>query len=120
MIFNKPSITGFILVNLAAAKKIDVDVGKDGLKFTPDEIKAEVGDVVVFHFAKDRHDVSQGPFDKPCQPYLEDGLWSGTINAEGTTGVTFTVPIRNTDTKWLYCSVDKHCQSGMTAVINAP
>ena len=121
MIFNRPFIGAFAFTSLVTAKRIDVNVGKDGLKFTPDEINANVGDEVAFHFVSGRHDVSEGPFDKPCQPYRVAGLWSGIINAEETgSDVTFTVPIQDTDAKWLYCSVGRHCQSGMTAVINPP
>ncbi|KAK2737424.1 hypothetical protein FQN57_007514 [Myotisia sp. PD_48] len=122
MLLDKSSLGLVALATMAAAETIHVQVGQgEKLTYTPNVIKAEKGDNVVFHFVGGHHDVAQGSHDSPCQSSGEGSIWSGVIDAEETGGkVTFTVPIQDTDPKWLYCSVGKHCQNGMTAVINPP
>ena len=44
--------------------------------YTPDQIKAAVGDMVIFTFMNANHTVTQSPFDTPCKK-LEGGLDSG-------------------------------------------
>ncbi|WEW57702.1 hypothetical protein PRK78_003169 [Emydomyces testavorans] len=107
--------------SLATARKFDVKVGESGLTFTPDTIHASVGDEVAFTFTKDSHDVTLGKFDNPCQPG-DNAFWSGTINVPpgGQANATFTITIRDTDPKWIYCSYGRHCQRGMVGVINPP
>ena len=55
-----------------------VIVGGDaGLVFTPPEIQANVGDMVVFEFMSQMHTATQSSFDKPCDP-LEGGMDTNT------------------------------------------
>ena len=55
-----------------------VIVGGDaGLVFTPPEIQANVGDMVVFEFMSQMHTATQSSFDKPCDP-LEGGMDTDT------------------------------------------
>ncbi|EFQ97675.1 hypothetical protein MGYG_00715 [Nannizzia gypsea CBS 118893] len=101
---------------LATAKTVEVVVAENGgLTFTPNKITAAVNDIVHFKLAKSGHDISSGPFDKPCKPG-DNSLYSGKLNE----GDEFSVNITSTDPIWLYCSVSKHCAKGMVAVINAP
>lgn len=111
----KPVLGALALTGLVAAKTVEVKVGDGGKKFTPNEIKAEVDDEVVFKFAKNGHDVSESSFDSPCQP-KNNATWSGKLGK----GDSFTIKIENTDPIWLYCSQGNHCKKGMTAAINAP
>lgn len=116
MLFNKSSLCVLALATFTAAKTIDVKVGEDGNTFTPDEIKAEVDDEVVFQFESGGHDVSQSSFEKPCQPLEDDPLFSSVLS----TGEKFTITVKDEKPIWLYCSQGKHCNKGMTAAINAP
>jgi plastocyanin len=94
------------------------------LTFSPDNIKAAVGDMVQFQFAPANHTVTQSTFDQPCQPISlntnNTGIFSGfmPVTASATEVPTYTVLINNTTPIWLYCSQGKHCQAGMVAVIN--
>ncbi|EEQ88967.1 hypothetical protein RJZ56_006383 [Blastomyces dermatitidis] len=116
----KSLINTIAFVAAASAATIDVKVGDEGLTFSPNTIRAQAGDDVVFHFFPRNHDVAAGPFDEPCTP-SDDGLYSGLINIDGSQpDATFTVRINNTDPIWLYCSTRGHCQGGMSAVINPP
>lgn len=73
------------LVASASAATIKINVGEAGLTFTPDTTKAEVGDILEFHFVGGVHDTVRGDFDKPCQPAPAEGGWaSGSITGSAT------------------------------------
>src|SRR5262249_23511872 len=42
--------------------------GTAGLVYTPENIDAAVGDVVVFHYGTKNHTVTQSTFAEPCSP----------------------------------------------------
>ncbi|KAK0726430.1 hypothetical protein B0T21DRAFT_453057 [Apiosordaria backusii] len=104
-------------------REIAVDVGKDGLKFVPSDIKEPVGTFVKFNFSPKNHSVVQSTFDKPCQ-FQEHGFSSGHIpTKEGTVSpATFNIEIKDNKPIWFYCAqpTGNHCQSGMVGSINAP
>jgi plastocyanin len=95
------------------------------LAYSPNNIKANVGDMVQFQFAPNNHTVTQSTFAQPCQPIAMNmpgttGFYSGfmPVSAATTTTPTYTIMINNTTPIWLYCSQGMHCQKGMVAVIN--
>jgi plastocyanin len=45
-----------------------VVAGIGGLHFDPENVVAEIGDIVEFHFLAANHSVAQSSFDKPCVP----------------------------------------------------
>ncbi|KAL6887044.1 Cupredoxin [Trichoderma evansii] len=99
----------------ASAAIIRVEVGQTGLKYTPDTIKANKGDIVEFHF-DGMHSVVAGDFSKPCTPATSGGFYSGILPTGDET--FFSITINNTDPVFFYCVVDSHCQGGMVGVIN--
>ncbi|KAF2468787.1 Cupredoxin [Lindgomyces ingoldianus] len=107
----------------AAPSKQTVAVGKDGLKFTPDNIYAKIGDEIEFQFFPKNHSVVQSSFANPCNP-LEGAIFSGFIpSTGGAASQTFTIKVTTDKPIWLYCGALKpmpHCASGMVAAINAP
>ena len=108
----------FLPLALADLKKIDV--GEDGLLFSPNSVTAAKGDQLEFHFYPQAHSVAQSTFDKPCVA-TENGIWSNFIPApDGEANRTFTVTINDTKPIWLYCSRARHCQGGMAMVVNPP
>ncbi|KAF2868964.1 Cupredoxin [Massariosphaeria phaeospora] len=92
-----------------------------GLHYEPQNVVAEPGDVIEFHFLPKNHTVTQSSFDAPCEP-LEHGVFSGfnfrTDAGEAPNVFTFTV--LNKEPFWYYCSQTNgdHCQKGMAGVIN--
>ncbi|KAH9216028.1 Cupredoxin [Leptodontidium sp. 2 PMI_412] len=94
------------------------------LAYYPNNIKAAVGDMVQFQFAPNNHTVTQSTFDAPCQPIAAHsnitGIYSGfmPVSASSTTTPTYTIMVKAATPMWLYCSQGKHCQNGMTMVIN--
>jgi plastocyanin len=92
-----------------------------GLHFEPQNVVAEIGDMVEFHFLPKNHTVVQSSFDAPCTP-LEGGIFSGFnfATAAGEAPNVFTFIVKDKEPFWYYCSqtAGNHCQAGMSGVIN--
>ncbi|KAB8300492.1 hypothetical protein EYC80_000657 [Monilinia laxa] len=96
------------------------------IKYFPDNIKANVGDIIQFQFASGNHTVTQSTFDAPCVPISQSsnntGVFSGFMDvaAANSTGMVpvFSMPVKVKTPLWFYCSQAKHCQKGMVLVVN--
>jgi plastocyanin len=100
-----------------------VTAGLGGLRFEPDNIVAEVGDVVEWHFLPANHSVVQSSFDKPCEPLADGtGFFSGFNFAtqQGQSDNVFQIVVEDRKPIWFYCSQTNgnHCQKGMNGVVN--
>jgi plastocyanin len=96
--------------------------GPAGLVYDPEEIKANVGDMIVFEFLAKNHTVTQSPFDTPCKK-LEGGMDSGFIaNADNAIIPAPQMAMQVTTDKplWFYCRQATHCGKGMVFSVNAP
>ncbi|KAJ4390286.1 hypothetical protein N0V85_007373 [Neurospora sp. IMI 360204] len=123
-----PSLTNILLAatlalsSVCSAKTIPVKVGESGLTFSPENIKADVGDVLEFWFYAHNHSVVTSTAAKPCDPKTENGFFSGFFPV-AQTGVAsdnvFRVTVNSTTPLWFYCSQGKHCQAGMVGAVNA-
>jgi len=90
----------FLSFGLAEAAKHRVNVGKGGLKFSPNSTTAAVGDTVEFKFHPEQHSVVKGVFDKPCQAATTDGFFSGSINATKGAAVSSSLPSFELSVTW--------------------
>ncbi|RYP31628.1 hypothetical protein DL767_005635 [Monosporascus sp. MG133] len=118
------------LLGLASAQTLHVvSVSGEGdwaLKFSPDNIKAAVGDMIQFQFRAGNHSVVQSNFDNPCEPIKmhtgAEGFYSGyqlvAASEEMDMIPTYTVMVQDENPMWVYCSQGQHCQNGMTMVVN--
>jgi plastocyanin len=99
-----------------------IDVGENGLSYSPNSTTAAVGDILEFHFFPPGHSVSQSSFDSPCVPLNNGtGFWSGVLQTtSGENQNVFSVVVNDTNPIWFYCAVPQHCQAGMAGVINPP
>lgn len=105
---------------LAAAEIHTVDVGESGLSFEPQTLKVATGDTVIFEFYP-RHNVVTGPFSSPCTPTGGDGgFYSGEFSDTDNGKKKFVVNVTSEDPMYWYCSVQKHCESGMVGGWNLP
>lgn len=94
--------------------------GNAGLQFTPSEVKAAVGDMVIFTFLSQNHTATQSAFATPCDA-LAGGMDSGfqpnpnnTVNPPPQVAMQVMV-----DTPlWFFCGQKGHCGKGMTFSIN--
>ncbi|AEO64666.1 3bc48668-29da-440d-9bdd-ea11d201220c [Thermothielavioides terrestris] len=105
-----------------------VVAGRGGLHFDPDNIVAEAGDIVEFHFLPLNHSVVEASFDAPCQPRDATSFFSGFFPvAPKPDGSAVQSPevfqievVDATRPIWFYCAQNKgrHCQNGMVGVVN--
>ncbi|KAJ4400962.1 hypothetical protein N0V91_008341 [Didymella pomorum] len=106
------------LVSLAAAAVHTVQVGESGLVFVPQTVSAVQGDTVVFELFPG-HNVVEGEFDSPCQTD-DDDFYSGPYSGTDSGAKKFVVNVTSNDPVYYFCSVQRHCQSGMVGGINIP
>ena len=99
----------------------------NGTTFSPSTIRANAGEMVQFQFMGGNHTVTQSNFANPCQPISNfntsaQGFHSGFVPAAASQAMgmiaTYTIMINNTSPIWVYCAQGKHCEGGMTMVIN--
>jgi len=105
-----------------SASTIVIDVGEDGLSFSPNSTTAAMGDILEFHFYPRKHNVVRGTFAAPCsQGTMTTGFYSGYMPVTAGEGPqVFQVTVNDTNPIWYYCSQEDHCQSGMVGVVNPP
>ncbi|CAA7269420.1 unnamed protein product [Cyclocybe aegerita] len=109
----------------ALGATFEVQVGANGLTYTPEFVNAVPGDIVNFTFSPKNHTVTQSSFDTPCVA-AAGGARTGFIPvAPGTSPLPvrqFIVP-ESTAPIWFYCGQTapvSHCGSGMVFAINPP
>ncbi|ETS73418.1 hypothetical protein PFICI_15023 [Pestalotiopsis fici W106-1] len=94
--------------------------GSAGLVFTPAEVKAAIGDSVVFTFESNNHTVTQSAFATPCDP-LAGGMDSGfvpNVNNTVTPPPQVAMQVMVDTPLWFYCRQQGHCGKGMAMSIN--
>lgn len=71
-----------IIFATAFAEVIPIDVGKTPLKFSPEIIEANIGDILEFRFHPQAHSVVLGDYYRPCSPAEHGGFFSGFVPVE--------------------------------------
>jgi hypothetical protein len=119
--------------SLASAEQFRVVVGRAengsaALVFTPEQVKAKVGDQIHFEFHPKNHTVTQSSFAEPCTRQRNTatndlGVDSGflAVAAEAKEIPVWMIEIKqDTAPIWMFCNQGNHCNSGMVFAINAP
>jgi len=110
-----------VAVQVTAAQFNVTVGGPGGVKFTPEFVTAQAGDVVVFTFQQKNHTVTQSTFDSPCQRSA-NGFDTGFIpvTADNTAGPfpSAQLLVKSGDPVWAYCRQAGHCQQGMVFAVN--
>jgi plastocyanin len=103
-----------------------VDVGKNGLTYSPPFIFAKPGDHVRLDFYAANHTLVQADVTTPCEP-KPWGIFAGfqptNVTKNNTGLVTFKsvwFEVYTESPLWFYCAQAKHCQAGMLFAINPP
>ncbi|KAM0254381.1 hypothetical protein ACHAQJ_006850 [Trichoderma viride] len=100
-----------------------VVVGRGGLHFDPENVVADIGDTIEWHFTPANHSIAQSDFAHPCKP-LADGtsFFAGFnfVTAEGQNPNVYQITVVDNNPIWYYCPQTKgnHCQMGMVGVVN--
>lgn len=72
-----------LLAAHASAKTIKIVVGKNGLDYNPNSVKADKGDILEYHFYS-MHSVAMSDWSKGCTPPATGGFFSGVVQAAGS------------------------------------
>ncbi|KAI1754719.1 Cupredoxin [Xylaria castorea] len=94
--------------------------GSAGLAYSPPEVKAAVGDMVIFTFMSMNHTVTQSSFAAPCDPMaggMDSGFQPNKDNAV-VPAPQVAMQVMTTDPIWFYCKQTGHCGKGMVFSIN--
>jgi len=96
--------------------------GKPILRYNPEFVFANPGDIVSFDFRAMNHTVTESTFDNPCVA-KEGGFKSGfRPNKENIPGAQiFTLTVGDENPHWVYCGQKlpkPHCEAGMVFAIN--
>ncbi|KAI0194847.1 hypothetical protein EV127DRAFT_201262 [Xylaria flabelliformis] len=94
--------------------------GSAGLAYSPSEVQAAVGDMVVFTFMSTNHTVTQSSFATPCDPMaggMDSGFQPNKDNAV-VPAPQVAMQVMTTDPIWFYCRQTGHCGKGMVFSIN--
>ncbi|KAF8894505.1 hypothetical protein BD779DRAFT_1660486 [Infundibulicybe gibba] len=109
------------LASFARSVTIPVTVGGPGvLKFDPQFVTANPGDVVRFTFQQKNHTATQSTFAAPCSP-APAGFDSGYFPVADSVTDGFPVAeltIKDTTPVWVYCKQGTHCKAGMVFAVN--
>ncbi|KAG0633490.1 hypothetical protein HOY80DRAFT_1104999 [Tuber brumale] len=97
--------------------------GMVGNIYTPDQVMAQVDDVVHFVFMSQNHTVTQSSFDKPCNKLSPDAFDSNFMPNPNNTmnpAPTFKYTVTAKEPTWWYCKQrnGNHCGRGMVFAIN--
>jgi plastocyanin len=100
----------------------NVDVGSRGqLLFSPNYIKASIGDVVYFRFLELNHTLTQSSFEQPCIPSGGFDSSFSQFNPTNATNITISVVVRSAAPMWFFCHQQlpvSHCARGMVFALN--
>jgi hypothetical protein len=131
----KFSLATILLVaaSLVSAEDFRVVVGKAengtaAVVYTPNQVKAKVGDRINFEFHVKNHTATQSSFAEPCTRQRntatkELGVDSGfmPVPADAKEIPVWTIEVKQDSAPiWLFCNQGNHCNSGMVFAINAP
>lgn len=119
-----------LLVGLVLSQTTHVvQVGNGSLTFDPDNIQAQIGDVIRFVFHPKNHTATQTTFQNPCGPTQSDPSFFDSDFKPVSPGTAdaalpnFDVTVQNNQPIWVYCKQPgppTHCGQGMVFSANAP
>ncbi|MCJ1258158.1 hypothetical protein MMC24_005989 [Lignoscripta atroalba] len=106
------------------SKTFHVDVGtfKGKVQFVPNQLEAEIGDVVIYNFLAKSHSLTESNFATPCtyNGGFDTGLnQSNPQNISGLFEIPFEVKTKSP--QWFYCKQPgppRHCGLGMVFGLN--
>lgn len=99
-----------------------VAVGQeDGLTFKPNQLNANIGDTIVFHFRAGNHTLTRSSLEKPC---VSSGTFDSGFNQYNPTednDLILVITVNSLEPQWFFCRQEQlfsHCHAGMVFAIN--
>ncbi|KAJ6488532.1 hypothetical protein C8R47DRAFT_483056 [Mycena vitilis] len=117
------SCLSLAVIPVARSATIEVTVGGTGvIAYTPNQVQANVGDVIQFTFKQRNHTITRSTLANPCSPITGDGaLDSGFVPVPANQTSDFPLAqltVKDTDPIWIFCNQPGHCQQGMVFAVN--
>ncbi|PHH51872.1 hypothetical protein CFIMG_008555RA00001 [Ceratocystis fimbriata CBS 114723] len=92
-----------------------------GDTISPDNLQADVGDQVEFHFLPGVHSVVQSSYLDPCRSNGGFGSTSlSTPSDQNQNDMAFLISIKSKKRIWYYNGANDACQRGVVGAINSP
>lgn len=109
-----------------ATHTVKVGSKEDPHQYSPHNITADVGDVIIFEFYPRNHSVVKADYLAPCVPASEDVFYSGEFNRFNENNgqlvgppPTWSLVVNDTAPTFFYCTaIDSCIGNGMVGVIN--
>ncbi|KAI9039290.1 cupredoxin domain-containing protein [Aspergillus affinis] len=109
-----------------ATHTVKVGSKEDPHQYSPHNITANVGDVIIFEFYPRNHSVVRADYLAPCVPASKDVFWSGEFNKFNENNgqligppPTWSLVVNDTAPTFFYCTaIDSCIGNGMVGVIN--
>ncbi|KAJ7221752.1 hypothetical protein GGX14DRAFT_430959 [Mycena pura] len=114
------SCLSLAIIPVARGDIINVTVGGEGvIAYTPNQVQANVGDIIQFIFKQKNHTVTQSSLANPCSP-LPGGFDTSfvPVSDNATDFRRAQIQVLNTDPIWVYCRQTGHCEQGMVFAVN--
>lgn len=91
----------------------------DELTFTPNQVEASVGDILIFIFESGNHTLTQSSLEEPCKS--TGAFDTGFAFAPDSTSRNVTLLVHTSNPMWFFCRQSvptSHCLAGMVFAIN--
>lgn len=99
-----------------------VAVGEEGgLTFNPNQLNANIGDTIVFHFHALNHTLTRSTLEKPCVPSGKFDSGFNQYNPADKNDLILAITVDSLEPQWFFCRQKKlfsHCHAGMVFAIN--
>jgi plastocyanin len=113
------SLISSVLSIAASQTPLLIEVGRNGLTFSPPTANVSVGGQVTFKFPE-THSVAQRNFATPCAPLSVESFFSGgfvTTNPNGN-ATAFTITVKDTNPIYYYYVFPSHYRNRIVSIIN--
>jgi plastocyanin len=94
---------------------------EDGLTFKPNQLNANIGDTIVFHFHAVNHTLTRSSLEKPC---VSSGNFDSSFNQYNPAeknDLILVITVDSLEPQWFFCRQKQpysHCHAGMVFAIN--
>ncbi|KKF92976.1 hypothetical protein CFO_g4674 [Ceratocystis platani] len=92
-----------------------------GKLFSPDQVQANIGDEVEFHFLPGVFSVVESSYTNPCHwngGFVSTNVLTNTDKRENS--FAFVVTIQDDEPLWFYNGASDYCMNGAVGAINSP
>ncbi|KAJ7915488.1 hypothetical protein B0H13DRAFT_1999914, partial [Mycena leptocephala] len=116
------SCLSLAVIPIVRSAVIEVTVGGVGvIAYTPNQVQANIGDVIQFTFKQKNHTITRSTLANPCSPLVGEGAFDSgfvPVAANETDFPLAQFTVQDTNPVWVYCRQAGHCAQGMVFAVN--